>query len=29
MFVVYTDNYAVREWGQRNRALVVKVSYWW
>ena len=29
VFVVYTDNYAVREWGQRNRALVVKVSYWW
>ncbi|MBK7938678.1 MAG: carbohydrate binding family 9 domain-containing protein [Lewinellaceae bacterium] len=28
VFVVYTDNYAVRFWGPKNRALVVKASYW-
>lgn len=28
VFVVYTDNYAVKFWGPKNRALVVKVNYW-
>lgn len=28
IFVVYTDNYAVRFWGPKNRALVVKMNYW-
>jgi hypothetical protein len=28
VFVVYTDNYAVKFWGPKNRALVVKVSCW-
>ena len=29
LFLVYTDNYAVQLWGPKNRALVVKVNYWW
>jgi hypothetical protein len=28
IFVVYTDNYAVQQWGVRNRSLAVKGSYW-
>ena len=28
LFVVYTDNYFTGDWGSRNRALVVKLSYW-
>ncbi|KOH43857.1 DUF5916 domain-containing protein [Sunxiuqinia dokdonensis] len=27
-FVVYTDNYFTGDWASRNRALVVKLSYW-
>jgi len=27
-FVVYTDNYFTGDWASRNRALVVKISYW-
>lgn len=28
LFVVYTGNYFTNDWGPRNRALVVKLSYW-
>lgn len=28
LFVVYTDNYYTGNWTSRNRALVVKLSYW-
>lgn len=28
LFVVYTDNYFTGDWSSRNRALVVKLSYW-
>lgn len=28
LFVVYTDNYFTGNWTSRNRALVVKLSYW-
>jgi hypothetical protein len=28
LFVVYTGNYFTGDWGPRNRALVVKLSYW-
>ncbi|HLN72249.1 MAG TPA: hypothetical protein VK205_03070, partial [Prolixibacteraceae bacterium] len=27
-FIVYTDNYYTGNWSPRNRALVVKLSYW-
>jgi hypothetical protein len=27
-YLVYTDNYAVDVWGKKNRALVLKASYW-
>ncbi len=27
-FLVYTDNYFTGDWGSRNRALVMKLSYW-
>ncbi|WP_423130414.1 hypothetical protein [Gaoshiqia sp. Z1-71] len=27
-FVVYTDNYFTGNWSSRNRALVMKLSYW-
>ena len=27
-FVVYTDNYFTGDWSSRNRALVMKLSYW-
>ncbi len=29
LFVVYTDNYLPSPFGVRNRALVVKLTYWW
>lgn len=29
LFLVYTDNYAVQVFGAKNRALVLKASYWW
>jgi hypothetical protein len=28
LFVVFTDNYAVKIWGAKNRALVIKWNYW-
>lgn len=28
LFIVYTDNYYTGDWTPRNRALVVKLSYW-
>ncbi len=28
LFIVYTDNYAIEEWGPKNRGLVVKLNYW-
>ncbi len=28
LYVVYTDNYAVEFWGPKNRALVIKLNYW-
>jgi len=28
LYIVYTDNYAVEFWGPKNRALVVKLNYW-
>ncbi|HAH26309.1 MAG TPA: hydrolase [Prolixibacteraceae bacterium] len=28
LFVVYTDNYYIGTWNPRNRALVLKLSYW-
>jgi hypothetical protein len=28
LFVVYTDNYFTGDWSSRNRALVLKLSYW-
>ncbi|TAE47195.1 MAG: hydrolase [Bacteroidetes bacterium] len=28
LFVVYTDNYALQEFGVRNRAIVLKLNYW-
>jgi len=28
LFIVYTDNYYTGDWSPRNRALVVKLSYW-
>jgi hypothetical protein len=28
LFIVYTDNYYTGNWTSRNRALVVKLSYW-
>jgi hypothetical protein len=27
-FIVYTDNYFTGDWASRNRALVIKLSYW-
>ena len=29
LFIVYTDNYFPEPFGVRNRALVVKLTYWW
>ena len=28
LFVVYTDNYAIEQWGAKNRGVVVKLNYW-
>ena len=28
LFIVYTDNYVTTDFAARNRALVVKLSYW-
>lgn len=28
LFIVYTDNYAIEQWGPKNRGLVVKLNYW-
>ncbi len=28
LYVVYTDNYAIENFGKKNRALVLKVNYW-
>lgn len=28
LFVVFTDNYMVKQWGPRNRSFVIKWSYW-
>jgi len=28
IFLVYSDNYAVDQWGPKNRALVLKINYW-
>lgn len=28
LFIVYTDNYYTGDWSPRNRALVLKLSYW-
>ena len=28
LFLVYTDNYAIEQWGPKNRTLVLKVNYW-
>ena len=29
LFIVYTDNYFPENFGVKNRALVVKFTYWW
>ena len=29
LFIVYTDNYFPETFNVRNRALVVKLTYWW
>jgi hypothetical protein len=29
LFLVYTDNYFPENFAVRNRALVLKVNYWW
>lgn len=28
LYIVYTDNYAVEFWGPKNRALAIKLNYW-
>ncbi len=28
IYLVYTDNYAIEEWGPKNRGLVLKLNYW-
>jgi len=28
LYIVYTDNYAVEFWGPKQRALVIKLNYW-
>ncbi|MFY0686626.1 MAG: carbohydrate binding family 9 domain-containing protein [Cyclobacteriaceae bacterium] len=28
LFIVYSDNYAVEQWGPKNRGLVIKLNYW-
>lgn len=29
LFLVYTENYLSENWGVKNRALVLKFTYWW
>ena len=29
LFIVYTDNYLPPSFNVRNRALVLKLTYWW
>jgi hypothetical protein len=29
LFIVYTDNYFPKNFGVKNRALVIKFTYWW
>jgi len=28
LYIVYTDNYALEFWGPKNRALIIKLNYW-
>lgn len=28
LFLVYTDNYAIEQWGPKNKAFVLKINYW-
>ncbi len=28
IYIVYTDNYAVKFWGPKNRSFVLKINYW-
>jgi len=28
LFIVYTDNYAIEQWGPKNRGVVIKMNYW-
>ena len=28
LFLVYTDNYAIEQWGPKSRSLVLKINYW-
>lgn len=28
LFLVYTDNYSIEQWGPKNRTLVLKINYW-
>ncbi len=28
LFLVYTDNYAIEQWGPKNRTFVLKLNYW-
>jgi len=28
LFIVYTDNYAIEQWGPKDRTLVLKINYW-
>ena len=28
LFLVYTDNYTIEQWGPKNRTLVLKLNYW-
>lgn len=28
LFLVYTDNYAIEQWGPKSRSLVLKLNYW-
>ena len=28
LFLVYSDNYAIEQWGPKNRAIVLKINYW-
>jgi hypothetical protein len=29
IFLVYTDNYFPQNWSVKNRAIVLKFTYWW